>query len=578
MSDSLMKPTTPEKKEIAAAGGRNDITQGWVSSSSLLPYQDSLLNTAQHFSLSNKGGHDLRLFEAVLEDDQVFSCLQQRTRAVVSADWTVSPGGETDIDLAAAEFIRGQVSAVAFDDVTEKMLAGRFYGFSFAEMIWGRDDSAVVIDEIKVRNRRRFRFTADGEPRLLTMDDQHSGRELPDRKFWHFSTGGDNSDNPYGRGLAGQLYWPVFFKKHGIQYWMKFLEKFGRPTARGSYPPGATQEQKDALLGIALAVGEYDAVTMPEGQMVDLIEASRGGTVSYESLVQMMNKAISKVILSQTMTTDDGSSQSQATVHQGVARSIAKSDADLICSTFNRGPVRWLTEWNFPGAVPPRVWRDMSPPTDLGSTAERDNVLYGMGFVPSLEYIKETYGDGFDLPETGQEEGLNGAQLQAIAQIIELVSAGTVGVPAGRQMVRLAVPKLTDEQAATLVAEPVEPTAPLTEPPPSTESPAEGGESLISSPAFSATVESDTVSDYTKQLADSAAPIVDGWVSELRTELNNAESLTEFSERIAQVYPELPSSGLREILFNALTAASIAGGQEDLSEAGKDGDLPEIFE
>jgi hypothetical protein len=77
------------------------------------------------------------------------------------------------------------------------------------------------------------------------------------------------------------------------------------------------------------------------------------------------------------MTTDDGSSRSQAEVHKGVADWVVKSDADLLCESFNRGPVAWLTEWNFPGAQPPRVWRHTEPAENLQARAER--VFSGAG-------------------------------------------------------------------------------------------------------------------------------------------------------------------------------------------------------
>jgi phage gp29-like protein len=57
---------------------------------------------------------------------------------------------------------------------------------------------------------------------------------------------------------------------------------------------------------------------VPEGMMVELIEASRSGTADYSGFADHLDSAIAKVILSQTMTTDNGSSRSQAEVHSGV--------------------------------------------------------------------------------------------------------------------------------------------------------------------------------------------------------------------------------------------------------------------
>ena len=113
-----------------------------------------------------------------------------------------------------------------------------------------------------------------------------------------------------------------------------------------------------------------------------------------------MDASISKVILSQTMTTDDGSSRSQAEVHQDVLQSVIKSDADLMCESFNRQVVTWLTEWNFPNATPPRVWRNTEPEEDLMARAERDNKISTLGYEPTEEYITEIYGDGWKKKET----------------------------------------------------------------------------------------------------------------------------------------------------------------------------------
>jgi phage gp29-like protein len=126
--------------------------------------------------------------------------------------------------------------------------------------------------------------------------------------------------------------------------------------------------------------------------VAELVEASRSGSVDYATLLDRMNAAISKVVLSQTMTTDPGSSRAQAEVHLEVADTVIKADADLVCASFNRGPARWLTQWNFPGSAPPKVWRRVEDDPDLLPQAERDKAIVDMGFRPTLQYILDTYG------------------------------------------------------------------------------------------------------------------------------------------------------------------------------------------
>ena len=330
----------------------------------------------------------------MLRDDQVKSTFQQRRAAVTRCEWEVKPAGAAD--RAAADFIRDQVRTLDWDQRTDQMLYGVYYGYAVAELMWRLEDGKVGIDSIRVRDRGRFQFDLDY--RLRLVDHHHpEGLLLPERKFWVFSSGASTTDNPYGLGLAHSLYWPVFFKRSDIKFWLIFLEKFGMPTAAGRLPGGLINDAgtRQRAIEALQAIQTDSAVVIPDDMVIELIEAARSGTADYEALYERMDKAIAKVVLSQTMTTDDGSSRSQAQVHKGVADWVIKADADLLCESFNRGPVAWLTAWNFPGAQPPRVWRHTEPPEDLQARAERDNKIASLGYEPTEDYIEETYGAGW---------------------------------------------------------------------------------------------------------------------------------------------------------------------------------------
>lgn len=347
-------------------------------------------------SVLQQRGRDMRIYDEILKDDQVKSCFQQRRLAVLESEWEVEPASESPEDKAAAEFIKEQLQNVTFDEITDKMLYGTFYGYSVAECLWAIDGNRITLDAIKVRERSRFKFDLEGNLKLIKVDHPN-GIKLPECKFWVFSTGADHSDNPYGLGLAQALYWPSFFKRNGIKFWLIFLEKFGMPTAAAKLPPGQSNDpiEKGKALAALDAIQSDSGVVIPDNVVIELIEAARSGTADYDVLCQRMDKAISKVILSQTMTTDDGSSRSQAEVHKGVGQSVIKSDADLVCESLNQQVVKWLTQWNFPSAAPPRVWRNTEPEEDLAARAERDKKICTLGYEPTEEYVTETYGPGW---------------------------------------------------------------------------------------------------------------------------------------------------------------------------------------
>jgi phage gp29-like protein len=374
----------PELREIATTRDGRDITRGYVSPFELLQPQDSVLR------LRGQGNYEI--YREVLRDDQVKAVFEQRRLAITSREWEVIPGGDKRMDKKAAESLEEQLNNIKWDSVTDKMLYGVFYGYAVAELLYARDGAEVVLDQARVRDRRRFGFDGEGGLRLLTMSSPNPGEPVPPRKFWSFATGADHDDEPYGLGLAHWLYWPVFFKRGGIKFWLIFLEKFGQPTSKGTYPGNATPEEKSRLLSALEAISTDAGVIVPEGMAIDLIEAARSGTADYTALFDRMNAMIAKVVLGQTLTSEAVGGQYKAEVQMDVRQDLVKADADLICESFNRTVARWLTDWNYPGAAYPKVFRRIDDEPDLKPQAERDEIIARMGYKPSLKYITDTYG------------------------------------------------------------------------------------------------------------------------------------------------------------------------------------------
>ncbi len=382
----------PETQEITSAGGNSADAFGMFVGELAQP-ADPMLRTV---------GGNFDSYERIRRDEQVQTAFQQRRRAVTSRDWNVEPGGDRPIDIQAADDLKEQLEALSWDSITDKMLWGIFYGFAVAECLWEQDGSRVRLTDIKVRDRKRFRFGRDGSLRLLTRDNPN-GLVMPEHKFWTFSAGADNDDELYGLGLAYWLYWPVFFKRNGVKAWAIVLEKFGQPSTIGRYDQSATEGDKRSMLAAIRALATETGVIMPKGMEIEFIEAKRAAGADHNVFAKYMDAASTKIILSQTMTTEDGASQSQATVHLDVRNDVVESDADIACESFNKGPAKWLTAWNFPTAAPPRVWRITDDPEDLSALSERDERLFNMGYIRTPEGIAETYGPGYELKTSNPE-------------------------------------------------------------------------------------------------------------------------------------------------------------------------------
>ena len=240
--------------------------------------------------------------------------------------------------------------------------------------------------------------------RLITPSNMIEGEAVPDRKFIAFSYG--SSDNPYGSGLGQKIYWPVWFKKNGVKFWLVFLEKYGMPTAIGKYPPGTPPDQQDALLDALDAIQNETGIKVPDTMMVELLEASRQGQATYGELCDYMDRQISKAVLGQTLTTEMGStggSYAASQTHNNVRHNITEADAAVLSECLNNSLVRWIVDLNFPGVTDyPKFWIRTEVEADLKALSERDRVLAkDIGLPITRRYFYETY--AIDPPEEGEE-------------------------------------------------------------------------------------------------------------------------------------------------------------------------------
>lgn len=499
-------------REVATTGDGIDITRGYTGPL-LLPF-DSVLR--------NRGNYDLQIYEQVLSDEEVKATLGQRQSAVTSCEWQVDAGGDRRIDKQAAEWLRGQLHRLRWDDVTTKMLFGVFYGYAVSEVIYGVDEGKVCIDAIKVRNRRRFRYGKDGELRMLTPSAMVEGVPCERQYFWDFCCGADHDDEPYGLGLAHWLYWPVLFKRNGIKFWLIFLEKFGMPTAVGRYEAEASEGDKIKLLQATRAIQVDSGIIMPKGMELDLLEAGRSGTADYRALFDTMNASIQKAVLGQTASTQGTPGKLGNETLQGDVRDdIIKADADLVCESFNQGPVKWLMQWNFPTAEMPRVYRVTEPAEDIDSRAERDGKIYNMGFKPTLAYVQETYGGEWTekvaTPADGEAATPSAISGPEFAGAAEHVAVG-----------------LVLKEARRIAAD------------------------------FASTPKVDPPAVMADRLAANLAPIGREWVGQVRELAGRVGSLEELREELLLL--DLSLDDYADAMAEALTAAQLAGSYELLQE------------
>jgi phage gp29-like protein len=394
MADDTKKTATPVTDEIATTRNDPDIFAGYLNR---LENPDPVLNTEAY-------GKGIRLYDEVDRDPHAGSVLQTRYMSVAGSEWEILPGEDTAAAKQVAALVEKAIKGCNFVQFVAEIMQAVLYGHYEAEVMWQVKDGDVLPAKIMGKHPRRFVFTPERELRMLTLASLIEGEKVPDRKFVTFSYG--SSDNPYGKGLGQKLWWPVWFKKNGIKFWLIFLEKFGMPTIVGTYPSGTLPEQQTALMAAIESIQSDSGVKIPEGMALNLLEASRSGNVTHESLCDYMDRQMSKAVLGQTLTTEVSGTGSYAAsqTHDEVRSDIRTADTDMVCECLNATLVPWIVDYNFANVpVYPKLRLRTEADPDPAERVEVDKTLVtDIGLPVARRYFYDTY----NVPEPGAGDDL----------------------------------------------------------------------------------------------------------------------------------------------------------------------------
>ncbi len=350
-------------------------------------------------------GYPDRFFDLAQEmeerDLHYSSVLGTRKRAITGIKPLVIAGSSDD---AKAEDIASEVRELVerpefVDDYLTDALDALGKGYSIVEILWKRSAKQYAVEGFKWRDPRHFVIDRlDGRTVRLKQPGNTQGVDLPPYQF-SIHTPKLKTGLPIRGGLARLVAWAFLFKSYTLKDWMAFLEVYGMPLRVGKYGPGASFDDKRVLLQAVRDISSDAAAIIPKSMEIEFIEAAGGsGNAVFGNKAGYLDKQISKAVLGQTMSTDDGSSLSQAEVHEEVRHDVARADARQLEATINRDVVRPFVDLNHgPQDTYPTVYFPFVESEDIEAIVNSVERVVPMGMQVGMSNVRKRL--GFEEPE-----------------------------------------------------------------------------------------------------------------------------------------------------------------------------------
>ena len=472
-------------------------------------------------SAANGLSHDyLTLADDMEErDPHYYSVLGTRKLAIESLGVTVEAASDAAPQQRQAELVRAVVRSDGFEPMLQEQLDALGKGYAVNEIIWNRDGRQWVPERYEFRDQRWFVWDRETgrQIRLLHEDNPTWGVPLQPYKFIVHRPR-LRTALPVKSGLARIVAFAWICKAYALKDWLAFAEVFGMPLRVGKYGPNAKREDISALRRAVANLGSDAAAVMPESMKIEFQQVGNvtGGAELYERLCTYLDKQVSKAVLGQTMTADDGSSMAQAKVHNEVRLDLLAADAKQLAATLNRDLVRPLIDLNFgPQDAYPRI---------VIPVPEQEN-------VPQL--------------------------VDAIERLVPL------GLKVGMSTIRDKI-GLPDPDKGEELLTPARP-----EPAPGSGAPLQAAHNAQDRDGIA---DPSPVPALTEGLSSEAADPLRGWLNHLKGLTEQANSLEELRDLVLNAYGDLPTEQLAEVMAMAFAAASAHGSEELLDETGLLGD------
>jgi len=345
-------------------------------------------------------GRDISVYRDLRADAHIGGCIRRRKAAVHTLEPVLERAGSpAQVHRAVIDIL---ADLWATPDPTEagaqpglpaliaESLDGALYGYQPHEITWGRVGALLVPTVVQGKPPEWFLFDGANQLRFRSRDGGVEGERLPARKFL-LSRQDPTYQNPYGIADLSLCFWPGTFKRAGLKFWAKFVEKYGGAFIVGKLPRANPTKDYDDLTERLAAMVEDAVAAIPDDGAVEILTSSgtAASTDAHLRFVLYNQGQIAMALLGTNQGTEQTSTVASAVAALEVADDIRDGDARMTEAVVNQ-LIRWVVEINWPGAAAPR-WELRAAERVDKTRAERDKLLTEAGVTFSPAYWQRSY-------------------------------------------------------------------------------------------------------------------------------------------------------------------------------------------
>ncbi len=270
-----------------------------------------------------------QIYQWSLDDGQISSGIQTRKNKVLAEAFSfIDSTGKENKELTKL------FKSLPFYDFLENALDTKFWGHTLLEI----DANEQGLQAVSLIDRE---FVAPSSGLFLANPLLYSSSGLPYREFLdelNLIEIGKTKDLGLLRKASRYAIW----KNYSFSDWSRHSEKYGMPTII-THTDTTDEVELDELARDLSELGSNGWAILSNDDKVTLLEQNATNAHEiYKQFIDSNDAQISKILNGQTMTADNGSSRSQAEVHERVLDSYIESDMRWLSFIINKDLLPFL--------------------------------------------------------------------------------------------------------------------------------------------------------------------------------------------------------------------------------------------